>query len=71
MDTDRPDAPKPSAKVVPIRRRRVVRMGKLGTPDARPIPPGATVKAMEFRDRRTGEVIKRVEFGADGKPRQG
>lgn len=48
--------------------KRCTHVGKLGTPDARPIPPGATARAMEFRDRRTGEVIKRVEFGADGKP---
>ena len=69
MDTDRPDAPKPTANVVPIRRKRVVNMGTLGTPDAKPLPPGFKAKAMEFRRR--GEVLERIEFDADGKPRKG
>ena len=69
MDTDRPDSSKPTAKVVPMRRKRVVHMDTLGKPDAQPIPPGFRAKSMEFRRR--GKLLERVEFDADGKPRKG
>jgi len=46
----------------PASDKKRVEMGRLGTSDAKPIPAGVRVLAMEYRRKKGGPLVERIEF---------